>query len=256
MAALQCAQTASISISSCICRATTHSHSQGRQVVLATSHSRNLQTFIGLRNQLTLSQSASALSNASRFTNLRSANGHTITMGLKGADPEWLDDDYICLGLAHCFVKDDNGKLKDVFVIEPIPAGALECMDNGGVTCFKHVTATNLGVALKMDSSLLPAEFADGKFADDFDYRTKCASRTWKRQHPQENLMNLAPKEGVRSDWNFSLEDKRVLNMVYEVSDSDNIKQDISIDVYGRADEEVALPPSKDDKEIEKLYNV
>ena len=52
----------------------------------------------------------------------------------------------------------------------------------------------------------------------------------------------------VRSDFNFSVEDKRVLNMENVVSDSDNIKQDLSIDVYGREKEE--------DTEIEKLYNV
>lgn len=29
-------------------------------------------------------------------------------------------------GLAHCFEKDDNGKLADCFVIEPISANSLE----------------------------------------------------------------------------------------------------------------------------------
>lgn len=38
----------------------------------------------------------------------------------------------------------------------------------------------------------------------------------------------------MRSNFNFSLEDKRVLNFENVVDDSDNIKQDISIDVYGR----------------------
>ena len=54
----------------------------------------------------------------------------------------------------------------------------------------------------------------------------------------------------MRSDFNFSLEDKRILNLVNEVKHPDNIKQDLSIDVYGRAEEE-----EKPDKEIEKLYN-
>jgi hypothetical protein len=34
------------------------------------------------------------------------------------------------------------------------------------------------------------------------------------------------------------LDDKRVVNMVNEVKDEDNIKQDMSIDVYGRKDAE------------------
>lgn len=34
-------------------------------------------------------------------------------------------------GLAHCFEKNDDGKLADRFVIEPITANSLECMANG-----------------------------------------------------------------------------------------------------------------------------
>ncbi len=34
-------------------------------------------------------------------------------------------------GLAHCFEKDDNGKLKDVMVIEPLAANSLEGMMAG-----------------------------------------------------------------------------------------------------------------------------
>ena len=168
-----------------------------------------------------------------------------------GQDPEWSDDDYIVLGVAHCFRKDENGRLKDAFVVEPVTAGTLECMENGGVTCYKFVTATTLGVALKQDLSLLPPEFQTGAdICEEFDFRAKCASRTWKRDHPQQNLLHLTPKDGVRSDFNFSLQDKRVLNAEVVVNDSDNIKQDMSIDVYGRAKEEEI----KD--EISSLYSV
>ena len=34
-------------------------------------------------------------------------------------------------GLAHCFVKNEDGKLADQFVIEPITANSLECMAVG-----------------------------------------------------------------------------------------------------------------------------
>ncbi|KAL2621827.1 hypothetical protein R1flu_002032 [Riccia fluitans] len=168
-----------------------------------------------------------------------------------GSEPEFEDEDYIVLGLAHCFTKDADQKLMDTFVIEPIPAGGLECMDNGGRTCYKHAHGTNLGVALKQDVSLLPPEFQGGRFAEDFDFRTKCASRTWKRDHAEEFLMKLVPTDGVRSDWNFSLEDKRILNMENIVSDEDNIKQDISIDVYGRTPKEV----DEMSQEIAEMYN-
>jgi hypothetical protein len=43
----------------------------------------------------------------------------------------------------------------------------------------------------------------------------------------------LGQKKG---NWNYNLDDKRVLNFEYVVNDDDNIKQDINIDVYGRAE--------------------
>ena len=65
----------------------------------------------------------------------------------------------------------------------------------------------------------------------------------------------LVPENpAIRSDWNFNLEDKRILNMDYEVSDSDNVKQDMSIDVYGRKDEE-EKEVVEEDKAIQSLYN-
>lgn len=178
--------------------------------------------------------------------------GYQSSSDVVGEDPDWSEGDFVVVGLAHCFRKNEDQKLLDAFVIEPIPAGGLECMDNGGMTCYKHVTGTNLGVVLKQDGSLLPKEFAGAEFSDDFDFRAKCASRTWKRDHPRENLMSLVPHDGtVRSDWNFSLQDKRVLNQEHIVKDSDNIKQDLSIDVYGRTEQEEEMTA-----EIGQLYNV
>ena len=45
-------------------------------------------------------------------------------------------------------------------------------------------------------------------------------------------------------------DNKRMLNVEHVVNDSDNIKQDMSIDVYGRGSEDDA------DAEIASLYNV
>jgi hypothetical protein len=60
---------------------------------------------------------------------------------------------------------------------------------------------------------------------------------------PWITLRDIIPLGKVRSNFNFTLEDKRILNFENVVDDSDNIKQDISIDVYGRkekAEEEAA----------------
>ena len=54
-------------------------------------------------------------------------------------------------------------------------------------------------------------------------------------------------------DFNFNLDHKRVLNHSYEPDDSDNIKQDMSIDVYGRDKDD--KKDEKKDASIEELYN-
>jgi len=46
----------------------------------------------------------------------------------------------------------------------------------------------------------------------------------------------LAPGE-LADDFNFNTDKKRILNYKYEPSFEDNVKQDISIDVYGRKEE-------------------
>lgn len=64
------------------------------------------------------------------------------------------------------------------------------------------------------------------------------------------------PSGEVRSDFNFDIDgdNKRVLNAEHVVDDSDNIKQDMSIDVYGRGSKEDESGQSEAD--IAELYNV
>jgi hypothetical protein len=50
----------------------------------------------------------------------------------------------------------------------------------------------------------------------------------------------------VKSSFNYDTSDMRVLNMENQVSDTDNIKQDMSIDVYGRKEEEDAKQDGDD----------
>ena len=54
---------------------------------------------------------------------------------------------------------------------------------------------------------------------------------------------DIVPLGRSKANFNYNLDEKRVLNFENVVNDDDNIKQDISIDVYGRAektDEEAA----------------
>ncbi|KAI8464866.1 MAG: hypothetical protein J3K34DRAFT_473966 [Monoraphidium minutum] len=147
-------------------------------------------------------------------------------------------DSYCCLGLAHCFKKNDEGKLEEVFVIEPLSATSLESMAAGARTSFKLVSGVRLSDALARDRAALPAEFSGGVWCEKYDFRLSAAVRTWLRPHAQDNLMDIVPLGKVRGNFNFSLDDKRVLNYDNVVNDDDNIKQDISIDVYGRAEKQ------------------
>lgn len=45
---------------------------------------------------------------------------------------------------------------------------------------------------------------------------------------------DIVPFEQVKSNFNYKTDNKRVLNFENIVTDEDNIKQDMSIDVYGR----------------------
>ena len=140
-------------------------------------------------------------------------------------------------GLAHCFEKSDEGKLVDRMVIEPVSANSLECMAAGGKTSFVEVAALRAGQAMSKDRGAMPPAWNQAPFCDDWAFRVGACARSWGRPHAADNLMDLVPLGSPpRGNWNFNLDDKRVLGVAVEVSDEDNIKQDISIDVYGRGD--------------------
>nr|ABK22041.1 unknown [Picea sitchensis] len=167
----------------------------------------------------------------------RQAKNFVVKSGLIGENPDWTESDFVAVGLAHCFRELDE-KLVDYFVIEPIPSASVESMYNGAATSYKCIVGSTLGEVLKQEVGLLPEELRGGVFAQNFDFRAKAASRTWKKSYAQENLLQLAPIGVVKKDFNFSLEEKRILGVIFEVKDEDNIKQDMSIDVYGRKKEE------------------
>merc|ERR1712167_431068 len=152
-----------------------------------------------------------------------------------------------------------NGKLVEKFLIEPVGAAGLEAMTKGMATSYSHVYGGTIGLARALESAnqieeLLPEEFHGAELAENFEARCQAATRTWDRPYPRESLLTIVPVGSTRDDFNFTTEgdNKRVLNVKHEVNDSDNIKQDMSIDVYGRGSEDDA----KDDSQIADLYNV
>ena len=70
---------------------------------------------------------------------------------------------------------------------------------------------------------------------------------------------DIVPLGQTKCSFNYSVDDKRVLNFENVVNDDDNIKQDISIDVYGRAEKEEeaeAQAAAEQENQTEKVYHV
>ncbi|EFA72939.1 conserved hypothetical protein [Raphidiopsis brookii D9] len=139
--------------------------------------------------------------------------------------PNGLDlrtDDYIVIGLATCFYKED-GEVHELEIIEPIPSAALEAIIKGIPTSYKLVCATTLGSILDGENLLLPSGFPEtAQFSEEFLQRTFSATRTYKRR---ESAQSFIPLGTTKSDFNYSTERKRVLNAARVVTKEDNIKQ-------------------------------
>jgi hypothetical protein len=136
--------------------------------------------------------------------------------------PDITTDDYIVIGLATCFIKED-GEVHQVEVIEPIPSAALEALVKGIPTSYRLACATTLGIVLSGETLQKPADFPQtAQFSDEFMQRTIAAARTYKRS---ETAKSLIPLGTTYKDFKYSTERKRVLNAARVVSKEDNIKQ-------------------------------
>merc|ERR1712039_307692 len=126
-------------------------------------------------------------------------------------------------------------------------------------TSYEAFMGTSVGQLLAQDVGAFPADLLcghEGQWCDNITFRTGCAARTWMRDHARDVVRKLVPAGQVCSGFNTSTEHKRILNFVNEVKDSDNIKQDMSIDVYGRDDDAADESGSEVDSQIAELYNV
>lgn len=136
--------------------------------------------------------------------------------------PDLSADDYLVIGLATCFVKEE-GEVHEVQIIEPIPSAALEALVKGIPTSYQLACGTTLGALLAGDTLQKPEHFPQSaQFADEFSQRAIAAARTYKRC---ETAKTLIPQGTTRNDFNYSTERKRVLNAKRLVTKEDNVKQ-------------------------------
>lgn len=158
------------------------------------------------------------------------------------------DSDHVVLGLAVCFQRAEGAKLSEILIIEPLPASAVDCVFRLQVpTSYRRLTATTLG-ELSDDISSLPAglvkEGETAAWGEAFAERVQAAARTFRRSPEIVDLIAIGDTKEV----NHSVATKRVINEDWEPNFDDNVKQDISIDVYDRSSD-------VDASEVAKAYN-
>jgi hypothetical protein len=136
--------------------------------------------------------------------------------------PDITPEDYCVFGVATCFIRED-GEVRQVEVIEPIPSAAIEAIFKGIPTSYHLACAKTLREIFTEDTPQIPSEFSsDTQFCNNFIERAIAATRTYKsRTQAQEHI----PLGTVREDLNYSVERKRVLNVVNIVNTEDNVKQ-------------------------------
>ncbi len=136
--------------------------------------------------------------------------------------PDLAADDYIVIGLATCFVKED-GEVHEIQVLEPIPSAALEAIIKGIPTSYKLAWATTINAVIAGDTPQKPDGFPESaQFSEEFVQRAIAAARTYKARPVAQSHI---PQGTTRNDFKYSTERKRVLNVSRVVTKEDNVKQ-------------------------------
>lgn len=136
--------------------------------------------------------------------------------------PDLSMDDYVVIGLATCFIKED-GEVHEIKVTEPIPSASLESLLKGIPTSYASAIATTVGTVLPSEAPQQPPGFpSEAHFCEEFANRVIAAARTYKaRTVAQAHI----PPGTTKTDFNYSTERKRVLNSQRIVRTEDNVKQ-------------------------------
>ncbi len=139
-------------------------------------------------------------------------------------------DDFLTIGVAKVFRRKES-KIEELLIIEPLPASALDCVARLQVpTSYMRIWATTLGELPDRIDEFPESVRSNEKlaFGEDFTERCQASARTYRRS---PEIVDLLPIGSIFSDVNHSVERKRIIDDDWEPDFSDNVKQDISIDV-------------------------
>lgn len=136
--------------------------------------------------------------------------------------PDLSTNDYVVIGLATCFLKQE-GEVLEIKVAEPIPSAALEALVTGIPTSYEWAIATTLGAVFTDGMPHLPSPFPVAtQLCEDFVDRAIATTRTYKAQPVAQSYIPIGT---TKADFNYSTERKRVLNSKRAVRKEDNVKQ-------------------------------
>lgn len=179
------------------------------------------------------------------------APAHRMAWTLDDAEPE----DYVPLGIAVCYQRNQNNKLDEVMVVEPLATGTLENVTGTGQpTSYKRIMATTIA-NIPDNPSELPEAFTRGdklSYGEDFAERMCAAARTFKRMPTSKSILKVGQMSTCDEGGKLTFCTdgiQRILNEQWEPNFDDNVKQDGSIDVYGRGE------GADESADVQKLYN-
>lgn len=143
-------------------------------------------------------------------------------MSVLPSAPDLSTDDYIVIGLATCFVRDE-GEMREITVAEPVPSAYLEAVLKDVPTSYKSLHGTTLGaVFLEGKPTLVEQAPADTQLCNDFTERAIAAARTFKSRPAAKALI---PVGVIHTDLQYSTAKKRLLDNENVVTAEDNVKQ-------------------------------
>ncbi|MEM9005793.1 MAG: hypothetical protein AAGE59_19995 [Cyanobacteria bacterium P01_F01_bin.86] len=131
------------------------------------------------------------------------------------------NNDYVVVGVASCYQLEE-GELKSIQVLEPVPSASLETIFQGTPTSYQCLQSMTVGEVLAKENATTISGVEGARFCQNFVDRVAAAARTYKARPSAQAFIPLGE---VRTDINHSTEKKRVLNQDNKVTVEDNVRQ-------------------------------
>ncbi|MCM1982347.1 hypothetical protein [Lyngbya confervoides] len=132
-------------------------------------------------------------------------------------------DNFVVLGLAHCFTRSQDNQLTPIQVVEPIPSSTLESLFLDIPSSYSLIRAfTVQQICDDQGHCVVPEGFPDEvQLAPNFHERLLAAARTYDHNPQAKDRLPLNQSKVIEC----SNPPQRILNATHQVKDSDNVKQ-------------------------------